>query len=213
MFNGMIAPLLPMRLRMVWWYQGEANDLGKKVARGGPWWYRCLLPAMIQGWRAAFETPDLPFVYIEICHENGAEEPKELDFWEFGQRAALKLPKVGFVTTTDIDKSALHPPDKQDIAPRVALELQRLAYGKPVVARGPELVSSKYADGRLTITFTNSSMIVHKGVVVPPPPGGCGNQTLSTAVMQVAGGSRATPVPFKILGNTLEVQCTNQLME
>ena len=47
--------------------------------------------------------------------------------WEFGQRAAITLPKVGFVTTTDIDKSALHPPDKQDIAPRMALELQRCA--------------------------------------------------------------------------------------
>lgn len=50
---------------------------------------------------------------------------KEKDFWEFGQRAALRLPNVGFVTTTDIDKSALHPPDKQDIAPRMALEIQR----------------------------------------------------------------------------------------
>ena len=67
MFNGMIAPLLPMRLRMVWWYQGEANDLGKKVARGGPWWYRCLLPAMIQGWRAHFEAPTLPFYYVLLA--------------------------------------------------------------------------------------------------------------------------------------------------
>lgn len=52
---------------------------------------------------------------------------KEKDFWEFGQRAAITLPKVGFATTTDIDKSALHPPDKQDIAPRMALEVERCA--------------------------------------------------------------------------------------
>jgi hypothetical protein len=50
---------------------------------------------------------------------------KEKDFWEFGQRAALTLPKVGFATTTDVDKSALHPPDKQDIAPRMANEILR----------------------------------------------------------------------------------------
>ena len=52
---------------------------------------------------------------------------KEKDFWEFGQRAAIALPKVGFATTTDVDKSALHPPDKQDIAPRLALEVLRCA--------------------------------------------------------------------------------------
>ena len=77
--------------------------------------------------------------------------------------------QVGFATTTDIDKSALHPPDKQDIAPRVALEIQRLAYGKNVVARGPELLASTFVDGKLTMTLTNSSMNINKGVVVPPP--------------------------------------------
>lgn len=38
-------------------------------------WYATEFPKMIEGWRAAFQTPDLPFVYVEICHENGAEEP------------------------------------------------------------------------------------------------------------------------------------------
>ena len=28
---------------------------------------------MIEGWRSAFQTPDLPFVYVEICRS--AEEP------------------------------------------------------------------------------------------------------------------------------------------
>ena len=87
----------------------------------------------------------------------------------------------------------------------------RLAYGKNIVARGPELVSSKYADGRLTIVFTNSSMVVHKGVVVPPPPEGCTNQTHSSAVTQIQGSDKtykATSVPFQIQGNKLVVQCS-----
>ena len=49
---------------------------------------------MIQGWRAALETPELPFVYVELCTEYGAEQPKEADFWEDGQRSALRLPGV-----------------------------------------------------------------------------------------------------------------------
>ena len=144
---------------------------------------------------------------VEICHENGAEEPKEKDFWEFGQRAAISLPKVGFATTTDIDKSALHPPDKQDIAPRLALEIMRLAYGKPVVARGPELVSASFAGSELTITLSNASLVVHKGVVVPPPAGGCDNQTMSSAVTQVGAGGRAAMVPFAIDGAKVVVRC------
>ena len=75
--------------------------------------YSTEFPKMIRGWREALLTPSLPFVYVELCHELGAEEPKEKDFWQDGQRAALALPFVGFSTTTDIDKSALHPPDKQ----------------------------------------------------------------------------------------------------
>ena len=120
-------------------------------------------------------APDLPFVYVELCHELGAAEPKEKDFWQFGQRAALRLPKVGFATTTDVDKSALHPPDKQDIATRLDLEVRRLALGQHVVARGPELISASYnaTSSELTVRFTNASLVVYHGIVVPPPLGGC----------------------------------------
>ena len=47
---------------------------------------------MIQGWRAALETPELPFVYVEICHENGAEEPKEKDFCASSKRPLADPP-------------------------------------------------------------------------------------------------------------------------
>ena len=43
---------------------------------------------------------------------------------------------------------------------------------------------------------------------MPPPPGGCSNQTHSTAVTQVVSGARAPVlVPFKIDGNKLIVEC------
>jgi|EP01049_Picozoa_sp_SAG25_P018356 hypothetical protein len=99
---------------------------------------------MIQRWRQQFDTPTLPFFYVELCSEYGAEEPKEAgenighpqrtniarssdenaprdrgslaDFW-LAQRSALALPFTGFATTTDIQR-ALHPPDKQvDVFP------------------------------------------------------------------------------------------------
>ena len=208
LYNGFIKPLLPFRFAAALWDQGESDEKGEGNPRSNTTWYAAEFPRMITGWRAALESPMLPFVYVETCSENGAEEPKEADFWEHGQRAALKLPFVGFATTTDVDKSALHPPDKQDIAPRLAREVRRLALGEDVVARGPELVASRYAAGELTLTFSNASMVIHKGVVVPPPHGGCGNQTRSSAVLQVGPAGKSIEVPFEINGADIVIKCT-----
>ena len=100
-------------------------------------------------------------------------------------------------------------PLRELIAQRLALEIMRLAYGKAVVARGPELVSASFAGSELTITLSNSSLVVHHGVVVRPPTKGCGNQTMSTAVTQVVAGrrARAAMVPFKIDGAKVVVSC------
>lgn len=96
----------------------------------------------------------------------------------------------------------------QDIAPRLALEVERLAYGENVTARGPELVSTSFdaASSTLTVTLSNASLSINRGVVVPPPAGGCSSTGLSPAVAQVNGAS-ATPVPFTITGNTVAVKC------
>ena len=91
---------------------------------------------------------------------DGAEEPKENDFW-MAQRSALKLGNVGFATTTDVER-ALHPPDKQDVAARLLLEIRRIVYGEDVTSRGPEVVSSSYANNKLEITFSNATLEVHE---------------------------------------------------
>ena len=58
-----------------------------------------------------------------------------------------------------------------------------------------------------SITLSNASLVVHKGVVVPPPAGGCDNQTMSSAVTQVGAGGRAAMVPFAIDGAKVVVRC------
>ena len=181
---------------------------------------------MIQGWRREFETPGLPFAYVELCTEYGAEEPKEGDFWQ-AQRAATALPAVGFATTTDVQR-ALHPPDKQDVADRLALEVRRLAYGEQVVSRGPELVSKTVSGAQLTLTFSNATLEIHGGILVDHSGncttsvdhgrsrddvgGGSKSDTgqsylTSTAVMQVNAKGVAEVVPFTLSGNQLIVTC------
>ena len=114
----------------------------------------------------AFGQPSLPFIYVELCREFGGYEPRTDDFW-LAQRSALTLPSTGFVTTTDIERN-LHPPDKQDVARRLVLELRRVAYGEGVTARGPELTALTRASGTgdVTLSFSNKSLTTHAGIYV-----------------------------------------------
>lgn len=203
--------------------QGEAD-----AKRTSSAYYTTEFPKMIQGWRKEFATPRLPFVYVELCTEYGAEEPKEGDFWQ-AQRAATALPDVGFATTTDIQRT-LHPPDKQDVADRLALEIRRLAYGEQVASRGPELVSKTVSGTQLTLTFSNATLEIHGGILVDHAGncttsvahfpgvgsgGGGGGKSgrgegrlMSTAVMQVNAKGVAEVVPFTMSGNRLTITCS-----
>ena len=225
LYEAHIVPLLPMTFAAALWDQGEAD-----AKRTNSTWYSSEFPAMIEGWRDAFRTPALPFVYVELCTEYGATEPKESDFWT-AQRAALALPATGFATTTDIQR-ALHPPDKMTVADRLVLELSRLLHVPPAVsARGPELLSKSFADGRLTLRFSNTSLSVLPGQLLPcpacvvptdsaanrthciAPPGTPCDGGCPTPVMQVVPGARPghgvrVAVPFEVHGDTLVINCT-----
>jgi len=202
LYTQHIVPLVPMSFKTALWDQGEAD-----AKRTSSAYYAVEFPKMIQGWREAFESPLLPFLYVELCTEYGADEPKEAPFW-MAQRAALRLAATGYVVTTDIQR-ALHPPDKQEVAQRLLLEVQRVAYGMPVVSRGPELLSRHTTRGSLaskstlemTLTFSNASLTTHEGVFVGKP-GVC-----TTPVEQRSGQARAA-VPFRLSGNKVIVTCT-----
>ncbi len=61
LFNGMIAPLLPFRMKGVIWYQGESN-----TARATE--YETLFPSMIQDWRANWKQGDFPFLFVQLAN-------------------------------------------------------------------------------------------------------------------------------------------------
>lgn len=209
-----MVPLLPMTFKAAIWDQGEAD-----AKRTSSRYYSHEFPQMIALWRRYFTSaaslrrdmametspPPFPFVYVELCVEYGAEAPKEADFW-YAQRAAVaEDPSVGFAVTTDIQR-ALHPPDKQDVAGRVVLELRRLAYGEAVVSRGPELISSTplRAGGAVVLHFSNSSLAVRAGIFV-------GNlaecaQRTGASSMVVAAGTRRS-LNYTMRANTVIVEC------
>lgn len=168
MFNGMIAPLLPMRLTGIWWYQGENNDIGKSGAFAGPWWYGCLFPAMIRSWRAAFDSPDLPFYYVLLAAGHTA-------LLREAQTAASLLPNTAFASAIDLGATEAemavgyepgHPIRKQEVGRRLALAARALIYGEEgVVPAGPAVRSytlGRAADGAglsVTLSFDASTAV------------------------------------------------------
>ncbi len=150
LFNGMIAPLLPLRLDGVIWYQGESN-------RYDPALYARLFPALIRDWRARFETPELPFLFVQIAPFAYGGDTGQTAAVREAQAGALALPATGMVVTMDIgDPRDIHPRKKRPVGERLAALALAKVYGRDVPCEGPtfrELVATK---GGLFVRFDHA---------------------------------------------------------
>jgi len=151
LFNGMISPLLPMRIKGVIWYQGEAN--AERAVQ-----YRALFPALIEDWRRGWGY-SFPFLFVQLAGF-GVNKPEPADYpWaelREAQSMTLSLPGTGMATAIDIgDAQDIHPTNKQDVARRLALTAAKVAYGEYVVASGPTYRSMRIDGDRARVTFSD----------------------------------------------------------
>jgi sialate O-acetylesterase len=151
LFNGMINPLRPMRIKGVIWYQGEANA-------GRPAQYRKLFPALIGDWRKQWGY-DFPFLFVQLAGFGpNKTEPADYPWAELreAQSMALSVPGTGMANTIDIgNEHDIHPSDKQDVGHRLALAAAKVAYGEDVVSSGPTFQSALIENQRIRIRFSN----------------------------------------------------------
>ena len=153
-YNGMIAPLQPLSLKGVIWYQGEANA-------PQPADYDDLLTALIGDWRAGFGDPNLPFTIAQLASYGAPDENPSDGGWanlQWAQnRVAANVPNTGLAVLNDIgEPTQIHFADKQDVGKRLALLALKNLYGKPVVASGPTLQRFSVAGNELRLTFANA---------------------------------------------------------
>jgi len=153
LYNGMIAPLVPFALKGVAWYQGESNT-GKAAE------YRTLFPALIADWRAKWQAPQLPFVYVQLAnYMQTSTQPSESNWAELRdvQRRTLSVPGTGMAVAIDAGEwNDVHPLDKQTVGQRLALAAQPVAYGaKKGTFAGPLYQSMSVSDNKATLTFGN----------------------------------------------------------
>jgi len=132
LWNGMIAPLTPLPIRGVIWYQGESNSA---LARAPL--YERVFGTMIEDWRREWGLGDFPFLFVQIS--NFKSGPGE-DWAELREQQlkTLKLRNTAMAVTIDIgNPDNVHPTDKVDVGHRLALAAQSLSYGERVNYSGP----------------------------------------------------------------------------
>lgn len=136
LYNRMIHPLLPLALRGVLWYQGEAN-----TAEADAFVYRDQFKALIRQWRRDFQQPDLPFLWVQLANFKMGTDTPTSSGWAMlreSQSAALALPHTAQAVTIDVgDPDTIHPTDKQTVGQRLALAARHVVYGESLVYRGP----------------------------------------------------------------------------
>ena len=132
LYNGMIAPLTPLTIRGVIWYQGETNSGNSRIAN-----YQALFAAHIADWRTHFAQGNFPFLFAQIA---AFDSPPE-EHWGAArevQRRTLAVANTAMAVTLDTgEQHNGHPANKQAAGHRLALAARSLVYGESVHAAGP----------------------------------------------------------------------------
>jgi sialate O-acetylesterase len=152
-YNAMIAPLSPLALKGVLWYQGEAN-----AGRGLE--YRTLFPRLIQGWRKQWGV-DFPFLFVQLPMNGKDPVPVAKDgepYLREAQFMTLSEPKTAMAITIDIgDPNNVHPGDKIDVGKRLSLLARRDIYGEKIDASGPLYQGFKVEGDKIRISFKETA--------------------------------------------------------
>jgi len=147
MWEAGVAPLVPLAIRGVAWYQGESNaETAERVAQ-----YAAIFPVLVADWRRAWGR-ELPFGVVQLPGMDRLHWPA---FRDGQRRLAEAIPRTGLVVTIDLgDPHDVHPTDKRPVGERLAAWALADVYGRPGPATGPLPIRAVAdADGRLTVTF------------------------------------------------------------
>lgn len=205
LYNGMIAPLLPLAIKGIIWYQGESN--ADRAAQ-----YRTLFPALIADWRQHWGA-ELPFLLVQLANFQATKpEPSESAWAELreAQAQALRLPRTGMATAIDIgDPADIHPHNKQEVGRRLALAARRTAYGEAkLTASGPTYASLTAKGQAMQLKFTSvgAGLLVKGGTALQGFAVAGANRQFHWATAHLVGNevlvqSAAVPSPVAVRYN------------
>ncbi len=155
LYEGMLAPIVPLSISGAIWYQGEQNS-----PRG--YQYRKILPVMIADWRSLFAQGNFPFYIVSLpAFTKRSPVPVDGDEWaetrESQAITAATVPNSCLAVTIDTgDPDSIHAKDKQPVGDRLALCALAKYYGKKVVYSGPTLESVERLPGSIRLHFAHT---------------------------------------------------------
>ena len=161
LYNAVLYPLAPYALSGIVWYQGESNT-------GNPAAYGDYLRKLMGGWRALWQDPALPFCIVQLANYDGRQQtgmPRPIAYeanpvnsnWA-RLREAQRLATIGdehaeTACLIDLGETVdIHPLRKKEAAERVALCLDRVAYGE-WPALSPQPVGHTVKGNAVTVIF------------------------------------------------------------
>ncbi len=167
-YNGMIAPLTPLPIEGVIWYQGESNGLAARAPM-----YFSLFSALISDWRSKWRQGNFPFLFVQISvFDSTPGVNLGTEDWDWGrvrdaQRRTLGLANTAMAVTLDIgDPHNVHPPDKKTVGHRLALAARAVAYREPIEYSGPLYRTAAPVGTELCISFDHGEGLNTKGGTV-----------------------------------------------
>jgi sialate O-acetylesterase len=162
LYNTMIAPLVGYTMKGFVWYQGESNT-GKAAE------YAKLQPAMIKDWRAKWNEPNAPFLYVQLPGFMDYNYlPSESQWAELreSQLKSLSVPNTAMAVAIDLGEwNDIHPDRKKPVGDRLAVAAEKIAYGENIVCSGPIFQSQQIEGNKIILSFSNigSGLITNDG--------------------------------------------------
>lgn len=144
LFEAGILPLDRFPFTGVIWYQGESNAERMEV-------HERLFPLLVDSWRSYFESPQLPFYYVQLSSLNRSCWPV---FRDSQRRLATCREGLGMAVSSDLgDSLDVHPRLKKPIGERLALQALEKYYGHPLKADGPRVQGIRREGECLVLLF------------------------------------------------------------
>lgn len=148
LFERATAPLTPLPIKGVIWYQGESNAEDPDMERNA-----AMIQDMIAAWRKAFQNDKLPFFTVQLPRIKDSTPLRApwAHFREAQDQVAQQDPYTDIVCTLELGEanSDVHPSPKAPVGRRLANVVLNKCYGKKLPT-SPRIVAMKWTkDGAI----------------------------------------------------------------
>ncbi|MCE9532151.1 MAG: hypothetical protein K8T89_13665 [Planctomycetes bacterium] len=167
LYTRQIKSIQPFAIRGVIWYQGEANAQAPDSLG-----YDRRLAGLIEGWRNDWGQGDFPFLFVQLARIGfgveqtygdklpTAEQREIVKDWarvrDQQRRVLATVPNTAMAVSYDLTTGNLHPPEKKQIAERLALAARALVHGEKIEYAGPLPESARREGDEVVVTFSHA---------------------------------------------------------